>query len=326
MKAQAAFALLALLSSIRPLQAEAQTARLFTRAEYLMGTVFQVQLEAPSEQSADRLFAGIFDILRAHDQALSDYQPDSELNLALQRAPSESVSLSPILCHALRESLGYARISEGSFDISVGPLVRLWGFKDGDFRVPSPADQQAARSRSQLSQIHLSGCQLRTEAGLELDFGGIGKGLALDAAGSWLRAQGVQVAAFNAGGSSLLLMGAPAGSPRGWPLVLRQNPIQEPLWLRDQAVSTSGDDQQFFVSGQRRYSHLFDPRTGQPIRWSGSITVRADSAATAEAMSKALLLLTEAQQRELIRQYGLKVWTSPGPGEPGPAGAHGSDG
>lgn len=322
MKAQAVLGLLGLLLASPPTQAE--TERLFARAEYLMGTVFQVQLEAPSQQAADALFAGVFDILRAHDQALSDYLPDSELNLALQRAPSESVRLSPLLCHALHESLGYARISGGSFDISVGPLLRLWGFKDGNFRVPPATEQRAARSRSQLSQIHLTGCQLRTEAGLELDFGGIGKGLALDAAGAWLRKQGVQVAAFNAGGSSLLFMGSPAGSAQGWPLVLRHTPSQAPLWLRDQAVSTSGDDQQFFISGQRRYSHLFDPRTGQPISWSGNITVLAESASTAEAMSKALLLLTQAQQRELIRQYGLKVLTSPAPEELGPAGARGS--
>lgn len=282
-----------------PAQAEIQT-----RAEYLMGTVFKIQLELESKTHAETeaLFSEAFRLLREHDRALSDYDPDSELNRVQPAARTDWTPVSPLLCKALVEARYYGLLSEGAFDISVGPLVALWGFKDRQFRVPEDteiANQLAQTGLNSYSVMQTQqDCQLRIwHPQTALDFGGIGKGLALDAAAVWLRAQGVTRAALDAGGSSMRFLGAPSQSPRGWPVLLRKG--SQALWLKDISLASSGDDQQYFIHKQVRYGHILDPRSGRPVSQVRPVSVLGPTAALTDALSTALTVLPETKGQQL---------------------------
>ncbi|HEY9839952.1 MAG: FAD:protein FMN transferase [Candidatus Sericytochromatia bacterium] len=292
-----------------------------TRAEFSMGTVFTLSLQAqalPDPRAAarqvDKLFAGAFAIIRAHDKALSDYDPTSELNRVQPLARRGPTAVSPLLCHAIAESVRFGDLSSGAFDITVGPLVRLWGFKDRHFQVPGQAAISRQLRAGGLDKISLSrdssGCRLALGTpGTALDFGGIGKGLALDAGATWLRGQGVRVAALDAGGSSMVFMGAPEASPRGWPVLLRDG--SRLLWLKDRALASSGDDQQFFVQNGIRYGHILDPRSGWPVPARAGVTVIGRDATSTDALSTALMVLPHDQGDRLADLLDAEVIRSP---------------
>jgi thiamine biosynthesis lipoprotein len=174
--------------------------------------------------------------------------------------------------------------TQGAFDPAVGPLVDLW-------RGAAPPSQlpRAPAARYHLaSALALDGQRATLLAGAKLDAGGIGKGMALDAAGALLRARGVQAAYLDFGGSSQLAIGAPPGSPEGWRVAvggLEAHQMHGVLTLRDAALSTSRASAVASAAGL-----IIDPDNGRPIDAPRVTTVRARDATTAEAWSKAVII------------------------------------
>lgn len=296
--------------------------RLFRQAEYIMGTVFEIQLYSSQAQQAKTALAEAFAVIRAHDQRLSDWLPDSELNQVLKAAHSsaDTVPLSEALHADLQLALDYARLSEGALDPTIGPLVRFWGFRPAASSL-LPLDWLQARRSVGYQKLQLLADPPRLRllaAGMQLDFGALGKGLALDRAAEVLRRQGIVAAALRTD-SSMLFIGSPpqtAATPTpGWPVLVRhprqpERPVAR-LWLQDQALATSGDDQQFREILGLRYSHLIDPRSGLPAPYTGSLTVISPSATAADAWSTALLLQPPARLPALLQARDLqavRVW------------------
>jgi thiamine biosynthesis lipoprotein len=287
-----------------------------------MGTVFEIQLYSADEHRARAALAEAFAVIRAHDQRLSDWRSDSELNQVLRaaRASTDPVPLSEALHADLQLALDYARLSGGALDPTIGPLVRFWGFRPraGALRLSDWLQARRAVGYQKL-QLLADPPRLRLRAeGMQLDFGALGKGLALDRAAEVLRRQGVVSAALRTD-SSMLFMGSPprasVAQPPGWPVLVRhprqpERPVAR-LWLQDQALATSGDDQQFRQILGLRYSHLIDPRSGFPARYNGSLTVIAPAATAADAWSTALLLQPPARLPALLQAKDLqavRVW------------------
>ena len=296
-------------------------ATVLTRAGYAMGTVFQVKVIHPNGQYAAEAAEAALAEIRKQDQLLSDYLPDSELNLAVAKAWPDPVVISQELFDALKQAQEYAHLSQGAFDISVGPLVSLWGFRGGPLRVPTDLQISQTQQKVGYERIKLMNHPPRLQfkvPGMKLDFGGIGKGRALDLAVSALRMRGISIAALSCDSSSFFL-GAPPNSPRGWPVAVRHprdpEAVLNTLWLKDQGLSTSGDDQQFFEHGGVRFSHILDPRSGLPAIYLGSLTVLAETAAKADALSTALLVLSSDAARALAVDQGiraLRIWEEKG--------------
>lgn len=292
-----------------------------TRATYSMGTVFRAVVIHSSADVAAEAAEAAFDIIRKQDQLLSDYLDESELSQAQKRAWPNPVPISHELFAALEQALYFSRISQGAFDISIRPLVSLWGFRGGPEQVPDEQflAQTLEKVGYQKVQLLPHPPQLKLNvSGMQLDFGGIGKGRALDLATAELRRRGIHRAALSCD-SSAYFLGSPPQSPQGWPVAVRhpRDPqhILHTLWLRDQGLSTSGDDQQFFEFQGQRYSHILDPRTGKPALYSGSLTVIARSAAQADALSTALLVLPLSDATTLIKSEkisALRVWDASG--------------
>lgn len=267
------------------------------RAEYSMGTVFQIVLYADQPAAAEQAVARAFEIIREQDRLLSDWDPESELNQALKAAWPGPVAISPQLYEALEAALFYQQLTQGAFDISVGPLVKVWGFRPlSQPAQPWPLAWWQARQSTGSRHIRLLEQPPRLQLlapGMQLDFGALGKGRALDLAGVYLQQQGYRQFALSCD-SSMLFQQAPPDSPQGWPVVLRhpRNPEQvvARFWLQQAALASSGDDQQYRQLGPLRFSHLIDPRSGLPAHYSGSLTVVAPTASQADVLATALLI------------------------------------
>jgi thiamine biosynthesis lipoprotein len=188
----------------------------------------------------------------------------------------------------------YTQATEGAFDISVGPLVRAWGFFGGDGTLPSPDTLRRARADVGMAHVRLD-ARTRTvtfaRPGVELDPGGIGKGHAVDRMAAILRMRGVSSAFVSSGGSSLYGLGAPPHEPRGWLAAIRSphdaSRAAAEVFLRDMSLSTSGSYEKFFRAGGNVYAHIMDPRTGVPARGSSSVSVVAPRAIDSEVWTKA---------------------------------------
>jgi len=290
---------------------------LVQRMGYSMGSLFKIMLYSPNPEQGGQLAEKALALIQAQDDLLSDWKNNSELMRVLPQAWPHPSPISNPLYEALIEALHYNQISQQAFDISVGPLLSLWGFRGGGFSIPSPKalEQTLKAVGSDKIKLYSDPPRLQLLApGMKLDFGGIGKGRALDLAGAYLRQQGIQSAALSCDSSSLFI-GAPPNSPRGWPVGIKapdqSEAILKGLWLQDQALSSSGDNQQFFEKEGIRYSHILDPRSGWPAPYRGSMTVLAASAAQADALSTALLILKPEEGKLLAQQeqiQAFRVW------------------
>jgi thiamine biosynthesis lipoprotein len=203
------------------------------------------------------------------------------------------VIVSPELFALLSSCLDYSRRSQGAFDITVGPLVRTWGFFKGEGSLPRAADVRAALARVGYQYVELNAARRTvkfTRPGLEIDPGGIGKGYAVDRMVDVLKRAGVRVALVSAAGSSIYGMGAPPDEPRGWPITIRApgslDAAAAQVFLKDASLSTSGSDEKFFWAEGRTYSHIMDPRTGYPAEGAASVSVLAARTLDSEAWTK----------------------------------------
>ncbi|MBI2899439.1 MAG: FAD:protein FMN transferase [Planctomycetes bacterium] len=228
------------------------------------------------------------DEARRWDAILSNYKEESDLS----RLNREGRSANPDLAAFLGECRKYADLFDGAFDVTVGPLVRSWGFFDRAYRVPSPAELESALKRVGRERVLIEGGNVRLVEGTELDPGAIGKGWAVDRAAEVLRRAGV-TAAFVDFGSTVLALGAPPGK-EGWTVGIRDpfrtDRVLGTLVVRDASVSTSGSYEKFFEKDGKRYGHILDPRTGRPVEGVASVSVLAPTGTASDALSTAVFV------------------------------------
>ena len=275
----------------------AQAAKLFTESRQAMGTVFTIYVYARSQEQAEALFEPAFDEIERLDRTLSNYEPESELSRMNRLAGSEWVTTDPEVFSLLQTCLGYSKRSGGTFDITVGPLMRAWGFFRGQGHYPAPWELAKAREKTGWQKVQLDAASRAVHFavhGMELDLGGIGKGYAVDRVIAILRAAGVKVAMVDAGSSTLYALGAPPGK-KGWVVRVprpgdRSKTISTVL-LKDESLSTSGSYEKFFRLNGRTYCHIMDPRTGAPVEGMLQATVIAADGTTTEALSKPMFVM-----------------------------------
>ncbi len=275
-----------------------------------MGTVFELDLYAPNEQRADELMAASFDEVDRLETLLSNYRPSSELSRVAREAGLHPVTTDAETFAFLDRSLFWSRASNGAFDITVGPLLRAWGFFAHKGHMPS--DQQLAAARTGVGWQHIT-LQPETRTvvfsggkPLELDPGSIGKGFAVDSVVRLLRAEGVQAAFVSAGSSTLYGLGAPPGT-EGWPAIIPDprglNAPGQTVLLHDLSLSTGACTQKFFLQDGHRYCHIFDPRTGRPVESMLQTTVLDPSATDSDALSTVVFVLQPEQSRRLFESF-----------------------
>lgn len=287
---------------------------LHQQSDYVMGTLFHISVYHQSAEHAHQAISKALETLHHYDQVLSDYNPKSELNQALKALRTQkSVPISPLLFEALHTSAYYHDISQGFFDIRTGALMQRWGFKNRQFQVPDPGALRSLVSQIQSEPIELQTQPLRMSYAtpqIQLDFGAIGKGMALDAATHILKSSGITSAALDCR-STQSFLGAPPGA-KGWKVALKQPGQTRPfafVYLNNQAISTSGVDEHFFKQGGKSYGHILNPHTGYPEGQVTQTHVIAPSATESDALST-VAFLTPAQTLKAIqnRHQGVSIW------------------
>lgn len=283
----------------------------FIRFEFVqahMGTQFRIVLYASDADIAGRASTAAFDRIARLDATMSDYRETSELMMACKRAAHEWVKVSDDLFGVLALSQQFARRSRGAFDVTVGPLVRLWRRARRTQELPAAEKFAAARRLVGYKGLHLDANRQAIrfdKSGMLIDLGGIAKGFAADAALAVLKRHGIRSALVAAGGD-IVTSDAPPGL-QGWTVAIRALASADEaamihLLLANAAVSTSGDAEQFVEIGGVRYSHIVDPRTGQALTGRRSATVVARRGAISDALATAASVLDPWRARQLIDQ------------------------
>jgi FAD:protein FMN transferase len=263
------------------------------KAAEIMGATFVVEIYSADRGCAKHAADEALDEVRRIDRMLSDYRADSELSRLNANAANHPVRVSRELFDLLQRCREYSWQSEGTFDNTVGPLMKVWGFYKGSGRMPDPSEIQAALRMVGYQKVLLDRSNhtvLFTVRGVSLDPGGVGKGYAVDHAVDVLKRHHVGSAFISGGGSSIYGLGAPPDSPRGWPVHI-ENPwnahdIGETVYLKNRSLSTSGEFEKFFWAEGRVYGHIMDPRTGYPATGVASVSVAAPKTLDSEIWAK----------------------------------------
>lgn len=242
------------------------------------------------------------------DQALSDWQVDSEVHHVDELAGRGPIPIGADLAFVLETSLGVAAASEGLFDPTIGPLVREWRAMRSTGVFVSSERLRTLRDLVGWRLVHLDVAKRTVElerAGMRLDFGGIGKGLAAQAALERLRELGFRRALVALAGD-VAVGSAPPGQA-GWtiavPSVVDAKGEPAVLVVANAAVSTSGDAEQFIEIGGLRYAHIVDPRTGLGALDARTATVVSPRGELADALATAAALASDETTRALVERF-----------------------
>ena len=277
----------------------------FELSQLHMGTQFKIILYCESAQAATTFASNAFERIAEIDAITSDYLETSELMLVCKTAAGSKIRVSEDLFRVLETSQEIAERSDGAFDVTIGPVVRLWRRARRIGELPDSNRLAQAMDLIGYHKLRLdrpSRSVALERAGMLLDLGGIAKGYAVDAAMRVLKQQGV-TRALVAGGGDISVMGAPPGSD-GWTISVAPHggEAQHGLYLclRDRAVSTSGDAHQYVEIGGVRYSHIVDPKTGLGLKGHQSVTVVALDCTTSDALATAASVMGPAKGSRLI--------------------------
>jgi len=266
-----------------------------TRAEGTadaMGTAFSVVAGGEDQGRLESAVAAALDEARRLDAMLSNYRETSEWSQVNRLAAKEPVRVSDELFQLFDACSEYSRASEGTFDITVGPLMKVWGFYRGTGHFPQAAQIRGALGHVGYRRVVLDSTARTvrfTEDGVELDPGGIGKGYAVDRMIAVLRESGLQSALVSAGSSSIYALGSPPDET-GWKVAITdpRDPLKSAatVALKDESLSTSGNYVKFFRAEGKTWSHIMDPRTGYPAMGTLSVSVIAPRTIDSEAWAK----------------------------------------
>jgi len=298
----------ALILALGGLSASAQTTlERFHQTHRAMGTEFTIDLYAADRGAAEAVMNLAFDEIDRLDDLLSNYRPSSELSRINREASTGPVITDPETFHFLERSLYWSRQSNGAFDITVGPLLRAWGFFFHQGRIPSDAELTALREKIGWQHIALDpaarSVTFLPHRQMELDPGSIGKGFAVDRVVALLREQSVTSAFISAGSSTLYAIGVPPGTT-GWPVNIpdprHTGAIFSTILLRDSSLSTGACTEKFFIQNGHRYCHIFDPRTLRPVEGMLQSTVISPSATDSDALSTVVFILSAKESRRVL--------------------------
>ena len=279
-----------------------------------MGTYYRIVVPQ-ADALNENLVSSLGDMVAQLDNLMSTYKPTSEVSRFNAAKPEQRCVFSEHTITVVNRARDVTDLTDGAFDITIGPLVNLWGFGAYDTTptVPTQASIAATAQRTGMDGLHFdeTACwKTRTE--LAIDLNGIGKGYAVDQLAGLLEAQNLTDYLVDIGGE----LRASGRKPNGdlW-LVGIENPastqhgVRSVVALDGKAIATSGDYRQFFVHDGREYSHVIDPRTAAPVTHRlASVTVLADNAAMADAISTALMVMGPEGGFDLARKKGIAAF------------------
>lgn len=273
-----------------------------------MACVYAIEAYGSDAAALPRIVEDAFDEVDRIDRLMSHYKADSPLSRLNREAARQAVRVEPELFDFIAEAMRYNRESNGAFDITVGPLMKVWRFFGGEGRMPSGDELAAARRHVGAGHVVLNPAEKTIrfdEAGVEVDLGGIAKGYAVDRAVRLLNERHVAAALVSAGGSTVYGLGAPPGR-QGWDVTI-QDPLDPrktalTVTLKNRALSVSGSSEKFFEAGGVRYSHVMDPRSGGPVQGVLSVAVLTATGTAGDALDNAFFVLGQEPSRVYLER------------------------
>lgn len=271
---------------------------LVTHQGLTMGTTFTVKWVSDEPSSSSALNSEINQILERVNRSMSTYISDSELSLFNQLPAHQSADISPELAYVIRLGLDISEASAGAFDITVGPLVNLWGFGPDGRIVKAPTEQEieAISQRVGFRFIQLEGDKLSKRKNSYIDLSAIAKGYGVDAIAELLEKNGINSYLVEIGGE----LRAKGLKPNGqsWriaiesPVASLDRSIHRIIEVKDVGIATSGDYRNYFEENGVRFSHTIDPITAKPITHKlASVTVLANTCAEADGLATAMMVM-----------------------------------
>ncbi|MBL1142679.1 MAG: FAD:protein FMN transferase [Proteobacteria bacterium] len=292
---------------------------LVTISGMTMGTTYSIKLMLGKNISdKDRIHADIESILTDVNQSMSTYIPDSELSLLNQSGSNDwqliSDDLYGVMLHANHVSI----TTNGAFDVTVGPLVNIWGFGPDPYtqEIPQESLLHETKQHTGYKKIELdllANRILKSDPAIYIDLSGIAKGFAVDKIALYLDKNNIQNYLVEIGGE-LIGKGVNANQ-QAWQIGIEQanvfeRSVQRIVNLNNMAMATSGDYRNYFEKDGVRYSHTIDPITGKPINHNlASVTVLDKSTMHADAMATAFMVLGTEKTHRLANELGLAVYT-----------------
>ena len=277
-----------------------------------MGCLFTLKLVAANEQEAESASQAVSKRIEEIEQVCSDYRPDSESSfLGAAAGHQQEMKLSPDLQDLLVASEHWWQWSGGAFDVTLGPCTRLWRTSRKSQTLPDSPTLTEALAATGFSKLHFSASAKTVRldrAGMVLDFGGIAKGYALDAATQLLKTKfNLRHFLIDAGGQ-IAAMGCPPGKD-AWHLAIEKLPEENEdapdvvLKLSNAHLATSGDLNQKVTIRGKHYAHILDPKTGLGLTYTIQASVIAGDGSTADALATALCIMEESEAKAKLAQF-----------------------
>jgi thiamine biosynthesis lipoprotein len=289
------------------------------RFEYVqvhMGTRARLVVWAKDEETAVEACSAAYRRVAELEQICTDYRKSSELMQLCAKAGGPPVKVSDELFFVISKAVEKSRFTNGAFDITVGPYVALWREARKTGKLPAREEIEKARALVGYEKIILdpeNQTVRLTVSGMKLDLGAIAKGYAGDCALAVLHSYGINSALFEAGGN-IVVSDAPPGS-YGWVIEVvndRPSSRSKKIFVKNAAVSTSGDTEQHVEIDGRRYSHIVDPKTGIGLTNRNYVTVVAKDGVTSDGLSTAACVMGAEEFRFVLPKYpGTKAYFAP---------------
>lgn len=284
-----------------------------------MGSSYHISIaENLSDAELKRLKLGVDEIFKNFNKALSTYQNDSEISKFNQAQAGEWMAFSPMAYELLSKAWYWSKESDGAFDITVGPLVRLWGFENEKRRTVPPLDSEIAKTKKDVGYQYLKFDETQRKiskavSSLRLDVGAIAPGYASDLISKFFKAMGYSHHMIEVGGEIKVSGFKEPSQNKAWRIGVESSSasgekIQRVLELHNESVSTSGDYRDFFIYKGKRYSHTLNSQTGKPIDHDlSSVTVIYKDCADADALATVLMVLGPEKGFEFAQKRALKA-------------------
>lgn len=277
---------------------------LVEKTNYIMGTIIKLKLPKNVDEE---IFDETFGVIRDIEKKMSLNIKNSELNELNENGFNSPVELSDETKYVIEKSIDYSKLSDGHFDVSIGPLADLWGFSKGKAKVPN-----AKKVLELLPLVDYKNIEVKDEKvklnkeGMILDLGGIAKGYAADEVAKYLKTQGVNKAIIDLGGNIYALGSKDKSTP--WTIGI-QNPFDEvrgeflgTLSVSNKSVVTSGVYERYIEEGGKKYHHILDPFTGYPVENElMSVSIISDESIDGDALSTAVFALGLEKGYELVK-------------------------
>lgn len=276
---------------------------LYSQSEFFMDTL--VTIKVKDKPGAKKAVDRSFTVMKEWSAKLDRYNEHSVVN-TVNRNGVNGVRVSDEIMSLFVKAERYYRLSGGAFDITVAPLLDIWGFGKQEQRVPKAEliAQTLANINFQKMVVNYSKNLIYLEEDMKIDLGGMAKGFVVDRGIKSLQEDGIKSAFINAGGNIKVL--GPKYKNRPWNIGIRKPRKKGEIFrdhiigLKKGSVATSGDYERYFIEDGKRYSHLIDPRTGFPVRGMQSVTIYAPDALTADILSTAVLIMGWNEGQMLI--------------------------